>query len=134
MFGYGSGDAMIDKLSAYTATKKMAGMASKDFVNRITDIETDRQMKLRYGNLDDNIMDAVKEQVIGETGQNRVHEETLYYGQKVGAEPATRENILAAVKEEFGKSTIGSVSSDRLMRRIGQQGRAIEAAHLKEDW
>jgi hypothetical protein len=134
MFGYGSGDTMVDKLSAYTAMKKMAGMSSKDFVNRITDIETDRQMKLRYGNLDENIMDAVKEQVVGETGQNRVHEETLYYGSKIGKAPATRENILAAVKEEFGKSTIGSVSSDRLMRRIGQQGRAIEAAHLKEDW
>ncbi len=134
MFGYGSGDAMVDKLTNYNITRRMANMSSRDFVSRITDIETDRQMKLRYGNLGENVMDAVKEQVAGETQQNLVHEETLYYGQKVGAASATRENILAAVKTEFGKSTIGGVSSDRLMRRVGQQGRAIEAAHLKEDW
>jgi hypothetical protein len=134
MFGYGSGDAMVDKLTNYNIARRTANMSSKDFVSRITDIETDRQMKLRYGNLDENVMDAVKEQVAGETQQNLVHEETLYYGQKIGQLPATRENILAAVKEEFGKSTVGSVSSDRLMRRVGQQGRAIEAAHLKEDW
>jgi hypothetical protein len=134
MFGYGSGDTMVDKLSAYNVTRRMANMSSKDFVARVIDIETDRQMKLRYGNLDENIMDSVKEQVAGETQQNLVHEETLYYGSKIGQAPATRENILTAVKAEFGKSTVGSVSSDRLMRKVGQQGRAIEAAHLKEDW
>jgi len=134
MFGYGSGDTMVDKLSAYNVTRRMANMSSKDFVARVIDIETDRQMKLRYGNLDENIMDSVKEQVAGETQQNLVHEETLYYGQKIGQAPATRENILTAVKAEFGKSTVGTVSSDRLMRKVGQQGRAIEAAHLKEDW
>lgn len=134
IFGYGSGDAMVQKLAEYNTAKMSAQMTAKDFVSRVTDIETDRQMRIKYGVLEDNIMDAVKEQVSGETELNKVHEETLYYGTKIGQLPATRENIHAAVRQEFQKISLGNISSDRFMRRVGQLGRAIEAAHRSEDW
>src|SRR5205823_7069045 len=40
MFGYGSGDALVDKLSNYNIAKQTANMSARDFVSRITDIET----------------------------------------------------------------------------------------------
>ena len=134
LFGYGSGDAMVERLTQYTQARNAAGMSAKDFVSRVTDIETDRQMRIKYGVLEDNIMDAVKEQVASETAQDRVHEETLFYATKAGEVPATRENILGAVKELFTKMPLGSINSDRLMAKIGSLGRQIEAFHRAEDW
>ena len=52
-FGYGSGDAMVERLIQYNAPKLAAKMSAKDFVSRVTDIETDRQMQIRHGVLEE---------------------------------------------------------------------------------
>lgn len=133
IFGYGSGDAMVEKLIQYNSTKKASGMSARDFVSRVTDIETDRQMKVRYGSLEDNIMDAVKDQVLSETQLNILAEETHALGMKVGQAPLSKDIIVDAVRQEFAKTSLASINSDRYMATAGKAGREAELALLKND-
>lgn len=134
LFGYGSGDAMLEHLAAYNVAKLTAGgMSAKDFVSRVTDIETDRQMRIKYGVLDDNVIDAVKEQVSGEVQQNLLHEETHALGMKVGAAPLDKTAILSGLRDAFAKMPMGSVSSDAYLAAAGKAGRQAELALLAED-
>ena len=133
MFGYGSGDAMVDKLSAYNIAKRTANMSAKDFVSRITDIETDRQMRIKYGVLENNIMDAVNEQVTGETQQNILHEETVKLGMEIGQAPLDKAAVLEGLRANFAKMPLSSVDSAAYMKAAGKAGRNAEMALLKQD-
>lgn len=133
LFGYGSGDAMVAKLDQYNAVKQLANMSAKDYVSRVTDLETDRQMQLRHGVLEDNIMDAVKEQVTGETQQDLLHEETLALGMKAGVAPLDKATILSGLKDQFAKMPLGSVASATWMRAAGKAGRQAEISLLEGD-
>lgn len=148
LFGYPSGDAMVQRLTEYNAAKISAGkMSAKDFVSRVTDIETDRQMHLTHGVLEDNIMDAAKEHALSETAQDVVHQETLMYhammnkgkapdGIALGQQeqPASQANIKAAVREAFRDVPLRTIDSQRMMAKIGAVGRQIEGFHRAEDW
>ncbi len=134
LFGYGSGDALVERLVEYNKAKLAAGgMSAKDFVSRVTDIETDRQMQQRYGNLEENILDAVKEQVAGETQLDLLHEETVALGLKAGVAPLDKATIRQQLREAFAKMPLGSVSSDAYLRAAGRAGRMIEDGLLGDD-
>jgi hypothetical protein len=134
MFGYPSGDVMVAQLGAYNVAKVMSKMSARDFVSRVIDTETDRQMQLQHGVLENNIIDAAQEHIASDVYQERVHQETLYYANKIGELPASRDNIRAKVREDFQGVPMAAIDTERLMNKIGQQGRAIEAAHRAEDW
>lgn len=131
IFGYGSGDAMLQRLAEYNAAKKASGLGAKDFVARVTDAEADRQMRLRHGVLEDNIVDSVKEQVASETQLDILHEETHKLGMEIGQAPLDKGAILTGLRDSFNKMQIGSLSSDAYMRAAGKSGRAAELALLK---
>ena len=133
IFGYGSGDAMLARLAEYNAAKKASGLGAKDFVARVTDMEADRQMRLKYGVLEDNIIDSVKEQVASETQLDILHEETVKLGMEIGQAPLDKGAILKGVREQFAKVQLGSFSSDRYMATAGKAGKAAELALLKND-
>lgn len=134
LFGYGSGDVLVERLVDYNRAKLTAGgMSAKDFVSRVTDIETDRQMRIRHGVLEDNIMDAVKEQVSGEVQQNLLAEETLALGTKAGVAPIDKATVVAQLKGKFAEMPLGSVSSDSYLRAAGKAGRAAEMGLLNND-
>jgi hypothetical protein len=133
IFGYGSGDAMLARLAEYNAAKKASGLGAKDFVARVTDMEADRQMRLRHGVLEDNIVDSVKEQVASETQLDILHEETHVLGMRIGQAPLQKANIIADLQAMYNKMSLGSVSSDAYMRAAGKAGRAAELALLKND-
>lgn len=133
IFGYGSGDAMLARLAEYNGAKKATGLGAKDFVVRVTDIEADRQMRLKYGVLEDNIIDSVKEQVASEASLNVLHEETMALGMRIGQGPLTKEAILKDLRAMYSKMSLGSVSSDAYFRAAGKAGRISEAARWKGD-
>lgn len=134
LFGYGSGDAMVERLVQYNQAKLQAGgMSAKDFVSRVTDIETDRQMEIKHGSLNENIVDAVREQVNGETQQNILHEETVKLGMEIGQAPLDKGSIIQGLRDAFAKMPIGSVSSASYMRAAGKAGRDAEFGHLNND-
>lgn len=135
LFGFPDGATLVDHLSGLSEIRRQSGMRPIEFKRRMIDIETDRQMRLRYGVLEDNIMDAVKDQVASETQLSLLHEETLYYGMKSGQEPTFDQAAVKAwVAEEFDKSPMTTVSSDRYMAAAGRSGKAVENALLKQDF
>jgi hypothetical protein len=133
IFGYGSGDAMLQRLAEYNAAKKASGLGAKDFVARVTDAEADRQMRIKYGVLEDNIVDSVKEQVASETQLDILHEETMKLGMDIGQAPLDKGSIISRLRDYHSKETLGSFSSDQYMRAAGKSGKAAELALLKDD-
>lgn len=135
LFGFPDGQTLVQHLSSLSEIRRQSGMRPIEFKRRVIDIETDRQMQQRYGVLEDNIMDAVKDQVASETQLNLLAEETLYYGIKSGQEPAFDvAQIKQIVADEFERSSTTSVSSDRYLAAAGRAGRAVENALLKQDF
>ncbi len=135
MFGFPDGATLVQHLSGLSEIRRQSGMRPIEFKRRVIDIETDRQMQAKYGVLENNIMDAVKEQVASETQLSLLHEETLYYAIKAGEEPLLdKEAVVRMVGEEFEQSKVSNVSSDRYLAVAGRAGKAVENALLKQDF
>jgi hypothetical protein len=135
LFGYPDGTTLVTHLAGLSETRRLSGMRPIDFKRRVIDIETDRQMRMKYGVLEDNIMDAVKEQVASETQLNLLHEETVALALKHGQEPAfDQQAVKRFVADEFEASKTTSVSSDRYLATAGRAGKAVENALLKQDY
>src|SRR5258708_11696845 len=113
MFGFPDGATLVQHLAGLSEVRRQSGMRPIDFKRRVIDIETDRQMRQKYGVLEDNIMDSVKEQVASETQLNMLHEETLYYGMQAKQVPLDQMTIKAKVAEEFDTYPVSAVNSDR---------------------
>jgi hypothetical protein len=135
LFGYPDGASLVAHLSQLSEVRRTSGMRPIEFKRRMIDIETDRQMRLKYGVLEDNIMDAVKEQVASETQLSLLHEETLALGMRSGQEPAfDKAAIQRMVSDQFEQSSSTSVSSDRYLATAGRAGKLVENLLLKQDY
>jgi hypothetical protein len=135
LFGYPDGASLVQHLSQLSEVRRTSGMRPIEFKRRMIDIETDRQMQLKYGVLEDNIMDAVKEQVASETQLDLLHEETVALGMRSGQEPAyDKAAIQAMVRDQFEQSSSTSVSSDRYLATAGRAGKLVENLLLKQDY
>jgi hypothetical protein len=135
LFGYPDGASLVAHLSQLSEVRRTSGMRPIEFKRRMIDIETDRQMQLKYGVLEDNIMDAVKEQVASETQLSLLHEETLALGMRSGQEPAfDKAAIQRMVADQFEQSSSTSVSSDRYLATAGRAGKLVENLLLKQDY
>lgn len=134
-FGYTSGDALVERLGILTEDRRRAGMSQRDYLNRVIDVETDRRLNQEFGNREQNILDEAKDQALSETQLDLVHEETLAYALKAGAEPQfTKEQVREMVRGVFQETPIGQISSDRLLQNSGKLGKKIEEAGAKGDW
>src|SRR5258706_1346529 len=134
-FGYSSGDAMIDRLGEYNEAKLQAGMSTKDYVKRVTDLEVDRPMQIQYGSLEKSVLEEAQDQATSETQVNILHEETLALALRNNAEGSiSKDEIRSWVKQEFANKPIGSISFDSYMTAMGKAGRAAEDALLKGDF
>ncbi len=134
LFGYDTGDTLVNRLGAYNEVKLKAGMSAKDFVKRVIDIETDRQMELRYGDLSANILEAAKEQATSETQLNILHEETLRLATEAGLEfTLTKSDMQRMARDTFDKLPVGEISSKEFLRASGKFGQQAEDALLKGD-
>lgn len=126
LFGYGSGDAMIEKLAEYNRIK--GDLSARDFVKKVIDTETDRQMEARNGLLEKNIMEDAKDQALAESGLNLIAEEYHAAGMKAGVATIDKNVATAWVKDKFGKLAIGDITSDKFLADVGRHGRDAERA------
>lgn len=135
LFGYPAADVMLDRLAQYNQVKLQANMSPKDFVARAIDMETDRQMQLRYGNLEQSILDEAKDQALSETQLNLLHEETMALGLKAGGQaPLAKADLAGWVRDQFNNTPLKSLETDKFLASAGKSGRAAEMALLKEDY
>lgn len=138
LFGYPSGDAMIAKLADYNQAKLAANMSAKDFVSRITDLETERQMVARYGSLDKSIREEAEDQAVSETQLNLLAQETLALGlqSKAIAKGGKIDSsaVDAWMRDRIDNTPVGTIKFEDYMNAAGRSGRMAEMALLKGDY
>lgn len=130
MFGYQSGDQMVEGLARYNQAK--GDLSSQEALRKTISDETDRQMQARYGNLQDNIMEEAKDQALSETNLQVMAEEMVGAGMKAGT-PVDADAAKAWAKEAFGKMELRNINSDRLMAQMAGHGRNAERALIAGD-
>ena len=132
LFGYQTGDQMIEGLAKITAARKESGLRRDRFDRRMVDSEISRRMEQEHGYLEKNIMEDTKDQVLSENQLNLLHEETMHLATMSGnAPPLTLDEITKAIKTKFDALPVGSVSSDKFLREAGKQGKLAELSLLQ---
>lgn len=131
MFGFRSAEEMFNALSEYQA-QRPEGIGAKRQRDVLVERETDRQMELRYGRLDDNIIAEARDQAASETQLRILHEETMFLASQAGAEfSLTRAQMRQWAEESFGKSTFSETTAAKWFQVSGKVGRQAEEALLK---
>src|SRR5204863_4691309 len=87
-------------------------------LSRIVDLETERQMKSKLGDLEENILDQAKDQVAGETQLNLIAEETLLLGIKSGKSelPINKAEYRQWFEDCFSEMPLAGQTSDKYLR------------------
>lgn len=118
MFGFPSGDSLVERLGVYQATKE--GRSPTEQVSHLAGLDADRQMEAKYGSLGDNIFDAAKDQALSENNLNLLAEEYVAVGMRTGQPVMDIAAARSAVRDEFGKMPVGAVNSDRYMATMAR--------------
>lgn len=133
MFGFRTPEEMFNALAEYQA-QRPEGIGAKRQRDALVERETDRQMELRYGRLDDNIIAEAREQAASETQMQLLHEETYFLATQANAEfSITRSQMRQWSEEQFGKATFADTNSAKWFQTSGKLGRQAEEALLKGD-
>ena len=132
LFGDGDGRITVGRLVGLHAAR--GDTKPGEFIRKMIDAETDRQMEARYGSLDRNILDEAKDQVLSETQEQLLHEETMARASEAGLEYSIgKEQLKASIKGFFDRQLVREVSSDKALAEAGRAGRETEMALLKGD-
>lgn len=133
LFGFRSPEQMFDALAEYHM-QRPEGIGAKRMRDMIVENETNRQMELRYGRLEDNIISEARDLAASETQLNLLHEETMFLALQGKAEfSITKEQMKQWAEESFGKATFADMTSAKMFQTAGKHGRAAEEALLKDD-
>lgn len=131
LFGYNSGAALVDRLAQIATERKQAGMTHLAWKRRVIDLETERIMQERFGETSVEVLEQARDYVLSETQVELLHEQTLATATKAGLEfSITKDELKAAVKNEFENSPLKNASAERFMRDAGKAGRQLEGAFL----
>lgn len=134
LFGYTSGDAMVEGLANLEKERGMEGLTPQAHYTKLLDAETDRRMRREFGDLEHNILEAAKDHVLGQTQMDLLSEEMLALGEKAhGQLSITKDDLKRWVKEQFNKVPLGSHSSAKYLAAAGRAGKATEDALLEDD-
>lgn len=131
MFGFHSGDAMVDKLIEYRLGRE--NMTAQERLADTIKAETDRRMEAEYGKLQDNIQLDAMDQALSETNLNLLAEEWQSAAMKAGVATVDKDVAKSAALEMFGKMKLGEVSLDRMIAGMGRFGRDAERKLIAGD-
>jgi len=137
MFGYGSGDEMIQRLGALESMKRTpegGRMQSMDFMHQLVGTETDRRMEMRYGRLEDNIMDEAKDTALSETNINLLHEQLMATAMKAGVTIVDKEVMKSAAKNVINSMRAYGINTYKLMQDMGKSAKIAEKALVSGDF
>lgn len=136
-FGFHNGQAMLDSLMKWNASKIAGNMSTKAFLTRMVDMETERQMKAKLGDLEQNILDQAKDQVAGETQLNLIGEETLALGIRAGKIkegdplPINKADYRQWFEEKFGEMPLAGQTSNKYLNAAQKAGATAELELLR---
>lgn len=134
LYGFDSGRSLLDALRELTLREESSGLRHEAFRRQLISAEVERRMEAEHGSLAANVLDSVKEQVLSETQQQLLHEETMALAERSGLQfSLTKEQMEGAIGEAFDSALVRQVDSDRFIADAGKYGRAAEMALLKKD-
>ena len=116
MFGYPSGDAMVDHLVEYNQTR--GDMSSAKHLAWHVEQETARQMEALHGRLDENIMVDAIDQALSETSLNYVLEEWQGAAMEAGIAVLDKDTATQMAKDLFATKKVGEIAIPRLMSQM----------------
>lgn len=135
MFGYRSGQSLIEDLAALHADRQREGLTSATHFTKLIDTEVERRMRAKYGSIEQQVLEDAKDHVINDGQWDLLHEDTLRIAQKFGFEatPWSKSDIQRMAQSDFDDGRAGDVKSTRIADNTGRIGRKIEAAENAGD-
>lgn len=131
LFGYPSGDMMVERLAALQQLK--GDLSPQAAVKKIVEAETDRQMQAKYGDRGENVMTAARDQALSDTNLNILAEEMHAAGLRAGTGVIDKNAAKAEAQASFEKMPVGSVNADKMMELVGKHGRDAERGLIGGD-
>lgn len=131
-FGYRTGKEMVDDIIRFEKEKGEDKPAL--YKDKVVASEVERRMRQKFGDLDENIIQAAREHAIGIEQFDLLHEEYLRLGEMHGQQfPLTKENFKENAARSFNDAPQRKTELINYTRQIGKAGRAAETAWLKGD-
>ena len=115
-FGYPSGEAMVQALGSYNSAK--AGRSAKEMLEHTIDVETDRQMEAKYGDLPSNILSEAKAQAFSDSEVHIITEEYQAAAQMAGVTAVDRSVIAQAARDSVNKMAFEGINSDKFSELV----------------
>lgn len=135
LFGYQTGDQMLEGLSKITMARDASKLRRDRFDRQMIDGEIQRRMEQEHGLLEKNILEETRDQVLSENQLDLLHEETYKLALDSGEKgyDLTKEQITAQLKEKYDALPVGSVSTEKYLREAGKQGKIAELSLLQNN-
>lgn len=142
LFGYHSGNELVDALSRVHADRQASGLTAGRYVNSLVDNEVARRMKAAHGDLAENILSETQDHVISQTQFDMLHEETLAAAMQAGIDvgksspelPFTKEHMEQFARQRFSQLRMGQVSVEAHLRDGLRANELAERALLDGDF
>lgn len=134
-FGYPSGDALVEHLAQITEDRKATGLSHADYVKKLVNDETNRQMEAQFGFLEKNILEEAKDRALSDNQISIIEQEVLALAEQAKqSAPIDRGAILSKLREALSDTPVGGISSEAYLKSSGKAGRETEEALLKGDY
>ena len=132
--GFENGSQLLLSLMDLQKEIRDSGKRPGDWKRELIKGEIDRRMAETHGDLQNNILDAAVDQVLGETTLDILHEETLALALEAGAQFTIQKGeIKSWVHDRLMGTALALVSSKRSLAAAGRAGKALEMGYLKDN-
>jgi uncharacterized protein YeaO (DUF488 family) len=131
MFGYRTADEMVAAMSEYKKAK--GDLHPREFSRKLIKEETDRRMRKQFGDLEENIMDAARDQALSDVNVDHIGQEYLAMGLKHGVATVDIKLVKAEMKEKVWSSPLDTWTKQDLDRTIAKAGSDAEQAFASGD-
>src|SRR5690349_2647893 len=121
LFGYPSGDAMVERLAQYKAST--AGLSPQEALRKAVDVETDRQMEIKYGDLAQNIATEAQDQALSENNLNLLVDEFHAAALQQGVTVVDKATIQEKARDIVGKMSLAEAKSAKFLQEVGKNYR-----------
>lgn len=125
-FGYQTGKEMVSKLVEMNEAK--GEMKFREFVKGIVDDEVGQRMLREHGMLEENILKAAQDHVVGDTQMEILHEEFIGLGMKSKSleNPFTKDQIKAWAADQFSRLPLENIKMEKFLSEAGKAGKEAE--------
>jgi len=133
--GHSTGEAMIRDVSALHAAR--GEVPPEEYLKNIIDTQTAARMNAEHGKLDENIIEAAKQQVLSITQLDILHAKLEEAWARMHPDaprlPLSRTDVQQSAKRMVEDTRLADISSDKLLADGGRAMREVEKNLLDEN-